>query len=288
MKIKLLTDASCLLPLDMMKKENIGFFESILIIDEKDHRELTELNFEDFVNSLHDLDPYPTSSQATPEDVLNVLKQTIAEGYDEALYLGITPKISSQLNVVRLAAKTVKKQLKVHIYPTELSVGSQGAMVYNALKLLKKGKSAEEIMEYLDSIKHKIYTIGTTVDIKTLFKTGKVRRGSIKGIMVSLLKMKPIAHCTVEDGFIGYGAGISYKSALKKMIAEIESRTDSDKEYNLLMADALNREFAKEYAEEIKKVRNIKEVFYWNMPPTMALTAGKWAVTASIGPVLED
>jgi len=219
---------------------------------------------------------------------LNVLKQTIAEGYDEALYLGITPKISSQLNVVRLAAKTVKKQLKVHIYPTELTVGSQGVMVYNALKLLKKGKSAEEIMEYLDSIKHKIYTIGTTVDIKTLFKTGKVRRGSIKGIMVSLLKMKPIAHCTVEDGFIGYGAGISYKSALKKMIAEIESRTDPDKEYNLLMADALNREFAKEYAEEIKKVRNIKEVFYWNMPPTMALTAGKWAVTASIGPVIED
>jgi len=143
-------------------------------------------------------------------------------------------------------------------------------------------------MEYLDTIKHKIYTIGTTVDIKTLFRTGKVSRGSMKGVMVSLLKLKPIAHNTVEDGFTAYGAGISYKSAMKKMIAEIKSRTEADKEYNLFMADALNKEFAKEYAEEIKKVRKIKETFFWNMPPTMALTAGKWAVTATIAPVLED
>jgi len=129
MKIKLLTDASCLFPKELMEKENIGFFESILIIDGKDHRELTELNFEDFVNSLHDLEPYPSSSQATPGDALDILKKTIDDGYEEALYLGITPKISSQMNVVRLASKTVKKQLKLHIYPTELSVGSQGAMV---------------------------------------------------------------------------------------------------------------------------------------------------------------
>ena len=288
MKIKLVTDASALLPIEFMKKENIGFLESLIIIDEKEYRELTELDFEEFVNNLHEQDPHPTTSQVKPEDALNVFKQAIEEGFDEVLYLGLTPKISSQLNVARLASKTVQKKIKVHLYQTDLTVGSQGAMVYNAWKLLKKGKSAEEIMEYLDDLKKKVYTIGVTVDIQTLFKSGKVKRGSAKGILVSLLNMKPIAHCTIEDGFIGYGAGTSYKSALKKMIAEIERRTEPNKEYNLFMADALNKEFAKKYAEAIKKVRKIKEVHYWDMTPIMANSSGKNAVTATIAPVVEE
>ena len=53
------------------------------------------------------------------------------------------------------------------------------------------------------------------------------------------------------------------------------------------MTDALNREFAKKFAEEIKKVRKIKEVHYWNMSPVMALSAGKNAVTATIAPVVK-
>ena len=288
MKIKLVTDASALMPLEMMEKENIGYYESLLLMDDKEFRELTELDYEKFVNSLHELDPYPTTSQVKPEDALSVFKQAVEDGYDEVLYLGLTPKVSSQMNVVRLAAKTMKRAIKIHLYPTETTTGSQGAMTYNAMKLLQKGKSAEEIMEYLDGIKEKIYTIGVNEDIKTLFRTGRVKRGSAKGILVTLLRMKPIAHITLKDGYIGYGAGTSYKSVLKKMIAAIESKTEPDKEYNLFMADALNKEFAEVYANEIKKVRKIKEVHYWNMSPVMALTAGKRAVTATIAPVVED
>ncbi len=288
MKIKLVTDASSLVPLEFLQKEKIGFLESVLLIDEKEYRELTELDFEKFVKSLHDLDPYPTTSQVKPEDAVNVFKQAIDDGYDEILYLGLTPKVSSQMNVARLAAKTLKKKINIHIYPTEVTCGSQGAMTYIAWKLLKQGKTSEEIMAYLDDLKQKIYTIGVTVDIETLFKTGKVKRGSAKGILVSLLKMKPIAHITLEDGFIGYGASLSYKSALKTMIAEIEKRTDPDQEYDLYMADALNKEFAEVYADEIKKVRKIKDVHYWSMSPVMALSAGQDAVTATIAPVVKE
>lgn len=288
MKIKLITDGSSTMPLEMLKKENIGFLESMVVIYEKFYRELTEMDFEDFVSKLYDFDPYPTTTQVTPEDALNEFKKAIDEGYDEILYLGLTPKVSSQMNVARLAAKTLKKQIKIHIYPTDLNCGSQGAMTYNAWKLLKKGKSAEEIMEYLDSIKEQVYTIGLTEDVKTLFKTGRVKRGSIKGIMVSLLKMKPIAHLTVEDGWLGYGASTSYEGAIQKMVEEIESRTDPEKKYNLFMSDALNKELVKTYAEKIQKVRKIKEVFYWDMSPVQALTSGKKATIATIAPVVEE
>ena len=72
------------------------------------------------------------------------------------------------------------------------------------------------------------------------------------------------------------------------MVAEIESRTNPEKEYNLFMTDAVNRELAKVYAEKIQAVRKIKEVFYWDMSPVQALTSGKKATIATIAPVIED
>jgi len=288
MTIKLVTDASSLLPLKLMKEENIGFFESVLLIEGKEYRELTELNRTEFIESLHDRDPYPTSSQVLPQDAIEVFNQAVNEGYDEVLYLGLTPVISNQMNVVRLASKRFEKKIKITHYPTELAVGPQGAMVFNALKLLKRGKSVEEIISYCDSIKHDIYSIGVTIDIESLFKSGKVKRGSAKGILVSLLKMKPIAHFSIEDGMIGIGAGLSYKSAIKKMIAEIQKRTDPKLTYDLFMCDALNPELVKEYEKEIKKVLKINEIHYWEMSSVMALSSGKGAVMATVCPTLKE
>ena len=68
MKIKLITDGSATVPLELMRKENIGFLESMVVIYEKFYRELTEMDFEDFVGKLYDYDPYPTTTQVTPED----------------------------------------------------------------------------------------------------------------------------------------------------------------------------------------------------------------------------
>jgi DegV family protein with EDD domain len=288
MKIKLVTDASSLLPKKFMDDEKIAYFESIILINEEPKRELTEINREEFINSLSTLDPYPTSSQMSTQDAIDVYEQAIKDGYNEILYLGLTPLISSHMNIARLAAKRVKGKIKITHYPTDLTCGSQGAMVYRALELLKAGKSVPEITDHLDKLKEDIYTVGMTGDVITLFQTGKVKRGSVQGIMVQLFKMKPIAEVNTKEGFIGIGAAFSEKSAMKKMIKEIAIRTHPDKEYDLFMADSLNPELMEWYIEEIKKVRKIKQIFYWEMSAVMALSAGKGAVTATISPSLEE
>ena len=221
MKVKLVTDASCCIPKEIYDKENIGIFESIIMYENKEFRELTELNREEFLYSLNSFEPYPTSTQVSGQDVVEVCNKAADEGFDEILYLGLSPNISSQMNVVRLASKRVKDKIKIVMYPTDLVSGSQGSMVYNAIKMLKEKKSIEEITTYLDSIKEKIYTIGVAVNMESLFRSGRVKRGSAKGIMASLLKMKPIAEINTKDGVIGVGASTSFDGAIKKIPAEI-------------------------------------------------------------------
>ena len=287
MKIKLVTDASCLIPREIFEKEDIGIFESIIMIEEKEHRELTELDREDFFDKLVSYNPYPTSTQVASTDVLDVLNKAQEDGYDELLYLGLAPTVSSQFNVVRLAAKRFKGDMKITLYQTDLVSGSQGIMVYNALKLLKQKKTSEEIIAYMDEIKEKTYTIGIAVDMESLFKSGRVKRGSVKGIMASLLKMKPLAEINTRDGVIGVGAGTSFKSGIQKMIDKIKEHTDPSIIYDLVMSDASNPELMKLYEEEVKKVLKINETHYWTMSPVMAMSTGKGAVTATVCPTLK-
>ncbi|MCG3227734.1 MAG: DegV family EDD domain-containing protein [Candidatus Heimdallarchaeota archaeon] len=288
MKTKLMTDASCLLPLEIMKKENIAVLESLLLIGDKEYRELTEINREEFINSLPTIEPYPTTSQAGAQDALDLYQKAVDEGYDEILYLGVTPSLSSQMNIARLAAKRFKDKIKITVYSTELACGSQGALVNYASHLLKSGKSSEEIISILDTVKEKIYTLGIAVNMTAVFKTGRVKRGSAKGIIASLLKMKPIIEFNIKDGFIGIGAETSFKSAFKTMIKEIEEKTEPDITYDLFLADALNSELMNMYADEIKKIRKIGKVHLWEMTPVMALSSGKGAVIATLCPSITE
>jgi DegV family protein with EDD domain len=288
MKTKLMTDASCLMPHEIMKKENIGILESLLLIEDKEYRELTEINREEFINSLPTIEPYPTTSQASTQDALDAYQKAIDEGYDEVLYLGVTPILSSQMNIARLAAKRFKDKIKITVYPTELACGSQGALVNYALQLYKQGKSSEEIISALDEVKEKIYTLGLAINMTAVFKTGRVKRGSAKGIIASLLKMKPIIEFNIKDGFIGIGTGTSFEGAIKSMIREIDNKTDPNITYDLFMADALNPELVEMYASEIKKIRKINEVHLWEMTPVMALSSGKGAVTATLCPSITE
>ena len=252
-----------------------------------EYKELTELNRSEFLNGLKTFEPYPTSTQVSGKDVLDVIERAIEEGYNEVFYLGLAATVSSQMNVVRLTSKRVKDKIKVTIYPTELVSGSQGSMVYNTIKLLKQEKSIEEITAYLDNIKQKIYTIGVAVDMESLFRSGRVKRGSVKGIMASLLKMKPIAEINTQYGVIGVGANRSFKGAIEFMIDKIKTHTDSNTEYDLFMSDAQNPELMKQFEEEVKKVLKIKEIHHWEMSPVMAMSTGNKAVTATVCPTLE-
>ena len=48
-RIKLFTDASSFFPIDLAKKENVVLLESIVMMDDKHYREISELNREDFM-----------------------------------------------------------------------------------------------------------------------------------------------------------------------------------------------------------------------------------------------
>ena len=286
MTVKVFTDVTTFIPDELASKYNIGFVEFSLLIDGKAYKEKSELDREEFINTMEEMDPYPTSSMPNPGDYLEAFQKAADEGYDEILHIGMSYNLSNAQNSAKLATKQVKKA-KVNIYDSEIMGPSEGLMALSAAHLFQKGKSMDEVIKYLDSIKEKTYGAGLSSSFDILFKTGRVKKGAAISAISTIMRLKPMFELNYEKGITSLGGGKGYKGAIKKLIENFLEKTDENLEYILIMSDALGPDLMKKAETEIRKIRKIKETFYWPITPMAAHTLGKGCVLAVIGPSWE-
>ena len=287
MNIKLITDSTCCIPKEVLDKEKIAYLESQLIIDKKEYRDLSDLDYEEVIQSLQFLEPYPKSSLASPQDAYKLFEQAQKEGYKEILYIGLSPNVSNQFNSAKVAAKRFKNKIKITLYQSGLMGPSQGAMVWNALKLLKDGKTVEEITAYLDTIKDQVYTVGLSADFNTLFRTGKIKKGVGITVIASVLSLKPLFEINLDQGVVGIGGGVGYRGAIKKVLKNISIHRRAELEYDLYISDAIApRKLIFEIVQKVKHNFPIKDIHYWRISPVVAWALGKGSVMITIAPTM--
>ncbi len=287
MKIKITTDVTTSIPKEIADKNDIEFVEFYLNINGKPTKELSEINREKFMNEAKFMTPYPTSNFPSPQNYLEAFQKVEDNGYDEILHIGLSLNISGALNSARVAAKRIKKT-KITVYDSGIMGPSQGTMVLMARKLLKKGKSVEEVIKYLESEKLKIYGAGCSENFDILFKTGRVKKGAGITVMSSLMRLKPLFELNFEKGVTGIGGGMGFRGAIKKIVANIIEKTDDKITYDLFMTDAGAPKLLKRLEEEIVKVRKIKNIHYWPMVSMMIHTCGKGSIIGTLSPTLDE
>ncbi len=287
MKIKIVTDSTSGIPQEFAEKENIGILESKIFLDGQDLKEITELDRKDLANSIPKLDPYPTTTMASPQEALDIFNQALEEKYDEIFYIGLSQTISNQFNSAKIAAKKIRDKIKVTLYECGLSTSSQGALVYNAVKFVKQGNNVDEILSILDLMRTQTFTIGMSPSFEVLFKTGKVQKKVSLSIMASLLKLKPLYEVVLDKGAQGYGAGMGFKGAIKKAAEKFSELQSNDVEYDLILSDAFNTNYFSLFENEIKKLTIIEEVLNWEIPPCVMLSTGVKSFQATLVPHID-
>lgn len=289
MKVKIVTDSTTCLPKEFVEQEKISLLESKIIIDGKEYRELSELNYEEFIEGLQFLEPYPTTTLASPQDTLDIFEKAIEQGYDEIFYIGLSPNVSNQFNSAKVAAKRVQKKIKVILYQSGLMGPSQGVLVYRAAELLKQGKSVEETIANLDQLKNSVYTIGLSRDFNTLFRTGKVKKSIKMTVVASVLSLKPIFEINLDEGVVGIGGGAGYSSAMKKIKEAIIEHSSQSQIYDLYISDALaEKKNVKQLIETVKSAVQVRKVENWQLTPVITWAVGKGGLMATIIPVQEE
>lgn len=252
-KIKIVTDSNSGITQAEGKKLGVYVIPMPFTVDGVEYLEDITMSQEKFYECLANNADVKTSqpSQVYLED----LWETLLKEYNEILYIPMTSGLSATcVNAKRYAENFGGK---VFVVDNKRISVTQKESVFEALALLKQGKTASEIKDYLESTasKHSIYITVST--LKYLKKGGRINPAV--AVVGTLLNIKPVLYSRGEQ-FNKLAMTTSMNQAKKKMMAQIKSELENEfkEEYEkgvmtVSVAHTQNSTEAEKFKQEIIK-----------------------------------
>lgn len=191
--IKILSDSTCDLSQELIKKYNIGIIPLYVRLGDEEYRDGVNISPEDIYKWSDEHGETPTTAAASMSDIAEYLDPA---GDDEYIIFTISSSMSVNFNNVRLAAEELGMSERVHgIDSANLSTGI-GLLVIHAAELAQKGKSAAEIVNEIENIKDKVRASFVIDTLVYLHRGG--RCSGMAALIGTALKLHP--RIAVSDG----------------------------------------------------------------------------------------
>lgn len=204
----------------MIGLDNLHLVPLLLTLDGKTYRSGEDIQPEEFYRLLEATDSFPTTSQPSAGDFADVYRRLAGRDPD-ILSIHISSGLSGTLNAARAGARLVP-EANVTLIDTKTLSAAQGWQVEAAAHALKAGWSKGRILELLERIEAATDTVFTLDDLKYLIHGGRISH--IKGLLASVLHIKPLIGVEKPDGKYGQrGQARTFSKALKA-IADVITR----------------------------------------------------------------
>jgi DegV family protein with EDD domain len=246
---------------------NVHFGEKTFIQDE-------ELTLSEFYKMVDDKsNPFPKTSQPSPHQFVEFYKKHFQPG-DTILSIHITSKLSGTYASAVAAAEELKGTYNVITFDSLSGSMSIGFMCRAARQMERAGKSVDEILRYLESVRDQAHIILTLDTLDYARRSGRV--GTLSAAMASLLNVKPIA--LLQDGLVNMVEKVrTRKTALERVIT-MGKELVGDKPVHLATVHARDIESGSALLEEAKKHFNFKSAEITNLSISLAINFGPGTV----------
>lgn len=263
-KIKIITDSNS--GILQSEAEALGVFVIPMpfTVDGKEYLEEISITQEEFFEKLKN-NAEVTTSQPSPYYLQELWKDLLNE-YDELIYIPMTSGLSATCENAKRYAQEFGGKVQV-IDNLRISVTLRES-VMEAIELVKMGKSAVEIKEYLEATKHKSSIYITLNVLKYLKKGGRI--SPTAAALGSMLNIKPILSSR-GGNFEKFAVAFSISQARKKMIQQIKFELENEfkEEYEqgkmfISIAHTQNADEAQKFKDEILKAIPKVKIHYIN------------------------
>uniref|UniRef100_A0A7C5V4C1 DegV family protein n=1 Tax=Caldicellulosiruptor owensensis TaxID=55205 RepID=A0A7C5V4C1_9FIRM len=255
MGVTIITDSTCDLSPQMLKKFGIKMVPLNVYFGEEVYKDWVELDPVTFYQKLTQSTELPRTSQPSPEDFVNVFKEEIENG-NEVVSIHLSSKLSGTYNSACLARDMLDSSKIFVVDGKTASIGT-GILAILAKRLADEGKSAKEIVE---TITKKTTTIRHLFAVETLEYLKKGGRISpAKATLGNILNIKPILH--LVDGVVEpFDKVRGMKRALPRIIEEVKKKGLDLSKQLCGLSYAGTIEEAKEQAKIIQRELEIGEL----------------------------
>jgi len=270
-KIKIVIDSTAYLSQEILKEyPEIITVPLYVRFGEKSYREGVDLSQEEFFWMLKKSSAFPTSSQPSVGDFLEVYRPLVEGGYS-IISVHISSRLSGTVDSAQQAAKILQGDIEV---VDSLYTGAGlGFIALEAARAVRQGASKEEVLSRLMAVRDGVTVVFAVDTLEYLHKGGRI--GGAQALLGSLLKIKPILF--LANGRIEVLEKVRSTAAARartmQMLEEIrEEHPQARMKVAIHEAETLKE--AQEILEDVKKRFSPEEIFISSLGPVLGTHTG--------------
>lgn len=268
--IRIITDSAADYEPNELIKKNITCVSMKIAFGSTEYQENISLSKDQFYDMLIDGEEFPKTSQPSPFDFENVL-QDFKDAGDECIIITISSALSGTYQNATLTSKMLEYD-SCYVIDSLNATGGQRMLADIAVNLRDEGKTACEIVNIIETLKHKI-TLKACIDtLEYLYKGGRLSKTAYT--VGSFVNLKPVIEINNEGKVEVCSKTLSIKKGLKAICNSIENnKPDSD--YPIYIVYSHNKKYADVLVQNLRNLGfEIKDENIFNIGATIGAHVG--------------
>ncbi len=216
-KVAIVTDSTCTMPAEYVKKYNITVLPQVIIWDGTTYEDGIDIQPDEFYARLKTAKNMPTTSQVSIAKMQQTFSRLLSEGY-EVLGIFISEKLSGTIQSALQARDNLESgKDKVHILDSGTTIMSQGFQVIAAARALENGAGIEGAKTAAEAARAAAGVFFAVDTLEFLHRGGRI--GGAQRFIGSALNLKPIL--TISNGRVEAVERIRTKAKSHERIIEL-------------------------------------------------------------------
>jgi DegV family protein with EDD domain len=261
------------MPLELAKVSGIELVSLYVNFGgEKTVRETDIVDYQKFFDELRGADEWPTTSQPSVGDFMEVYEPLLAEGKD-VYSLHISGGVSGTVDSARQAAQALEREGKggerVRVYDTETAAGGHGMLALVAARRAQAGDDLDTVAAKVVEAREQLKMWFCVDTLEFLKRSGRI--GGASAWIGSTLKIKPLL--TLEREMVPVERVRTSARAFERMVDYARQRMTSGAD-GWVVQHIQDPESAQRLVERAREVFETDPLFVSQIGPVLAAHAG--------------
>ena len=272
----IVTDSSADLPASLVQELGVEVLPLSFTIQGKTYHNYPddrEMDPKVFYKMLRD-GQMATTSAVNVAEYTNMLEPFLQAGKD-VLVLAFSSGLSTTYQSSVIAVNELSEQYpdrKIYTVDTLCASLGQGLLVWHAVQEQKKGKSIEEVRDWVEENKLHLCHWFTVDDLHFLKRGGRISAAT--AVVGSMLHIKPVLHVDDEGHLINMGKARGRGASLTAVVDHMEETVTDPAEQVVFISHGDCLADAEKVAADVKKRFGVKEVVINYVGPVIGAHSG--------------
>ena len=275
--IKIVTDTTSGLPLELAQAHDIPVLPQIIIFGEETYRDDTEMDTRMFLQKLRASPTLPKTAAPPPALYNPIFERLLAEGYRTIICLHPSSELSGTVRSALTAAQDFPGA-DIRVVDTRTIAAPLATAVLLAARWAREGVDADTIIARVQDLlaRQRVYFVVDTLEY--LHRGGRI--GGAQALLGGLLQVKPIL--TLRDGRVEpFEQQRTQRRALARLRELVLGECPRTPESYLAVMHADAEATARELAADFSAQLGIRDVPIYELPPAIVTHAGPGVLAVS-------